>query len=197
MFVLFGICLSPLLAIDLREAAIVAPKVGIEAKAAQMLTEEIAKRTQIRLPIVSSAPANVAAIELKTVGSAGADGYRVKVTGKRVVVNGNDPRGTLFGAGYLLRHLRMERQILEVADDLQISTAPRYPLRGHQLGYRPKVNAYDGWTPAQFEQYIRDLVVFGTNAVELIPPRSDDNDDSPHFSFAEDRDDGRGFAYLQ
>jgi hypothetical protein len=181
MFVLFGICLSPLLAIDLREAAIVAPKVGIEAKAAQMLTEEIAKRTQIRLPIVSSAPANVAAIELKTVASAGADGYRVKVTGKRVVVNGNDPRGTLFGAGYLLRHLRMERQILEVADDLQISTAPRYPLRGHQLGYRPKVNAYDGWTPAQFEQYIRDLVVFGTNAVELIPPRSDDNDDSPHF----------------
>ena len=55
------------------------------------------------------------------------------------------------------------------------------PLRGHQLGYRPKVNAYDGWTPAQFEQYIRDLAVFGTNAIELIPPRSDDQEDSPHF----------------
>ncbi len=181
MIVLFGICLSPLLALDLRDAAIVAPKVGIEAKAAQMLTEEIAKRTQIRLPILISAPANVAVIELKTVASAGADGYRVKVSGTRVTVNGNDPRGTLFGVGYLLRRLRMERQILEVADDLQISTSPRYPLRGHQLGYRPKVNAYDGWTPAQFEQYIRDLIVFGTNAVELIPPRSDDDEDSPHF----------------
>ncbi|HCC56783.1 MAG TPA: hypothetical protein DEQ47_05880, partial [Solibacterales bacterium] len=64
---------------------------------------------------------------------------------------------------------------------LQISSAPRYPLRGHQLGYRPKVNAYDGWTPAQFEQYIRDLAVFGANAIELIPPRSDDDADSPHF----------------
>ena len=32
-----------------------------------------------------------------------------------------------------------------------------------------------------FEQYIRDLAVFGTNAIELIPPRSDDADDSPHF----------------
>ncbi|MBO0863431.1 MAG: hypothetical protein J2P21_34040, partial [Chloracidobacterium sp.] len=29
--------------------------------------------------------------------------------------------------------------------------------------------------------YIRDLVVFGANAIELIPPRSDDAADSPHF----------------
>src|SRR5262249_4342460 len=32
-----------------------------------------------------------------------------------------------------------------------------------------------------WEQYIRDLAVFGANAVELIPPRSDDDADSPHF----------------
>ena len=32
-----------------------------------------------------------------------------------------------------------------------------------------------------WEQYIRDLAVFGTNAIELIPPRSDDAADSPHF----------------
>src|ERR1019366_179822 len=111
----------------------------------------------------------------------GADGYRVKAGADGVVIAGNDARGTLFGAGYLLRHLRMERQVLEVEDALQVATAPRYPLRGHQLGYRPKVNTYDGWTPAQFEQYIRDLAIFGTNAIELIPPRSDDAADSPHF----------------
>src|SRR5262249_57343141 len=55
------------------------------------------------------------------------------------------------------------------------------PLRGHQIGYRPKVNTYDAWTPAVFEQYVRDLAVFGANAIELIPPRSDDDDQSPHF----------------
>jgi len=33
-----------------------------------------------------------------------------------------------------------------------------------------------------WEQYIRDLAVFGTNAIELIPPRSDDEPDSPHFT---------------
>ena len=32
-----------------------------------------------------------------------------------------------------------------------------------------------------WEQYIRDLAIFGTNAIELIPPRSDDAPDSPHF----------------
>ena len=58
---------------------------------------------------------------------------------------------------------------------------PSIPLRGHQLGYRPKTNSYDAWDLAQWERYIRDLAVFGTNAIELIPPRSDDAADSPHF----------------
>ncbi len=181
-------------ALDLRRAVIVVPPSASspERKAAHMLSEEIAKRTQIRLAIAQPA-AGQPAIFLGTPAELGAraqalpnasrtpDGYRVGRDGNNVVIAGNDARGVLFGAGYLLRHLRMERQILEAPDDLHIATAPRYNLRGHQLGYRPKVNAYDGWTPAQFEQYIRDLAVFGTNAIELIPPRSDDDEDSPHF----------------
>ena len=171
-------------AMDLRNAVIALPSTAAspEKKAAQMLTEEIAKRTQIRLEVTSSKPANGRpVIALETSARGEADGYSVKTSGNGVVITGNDPRGTLFGAGYLLRHLRMERQVLTADDNLQVSSAPRYPLRGHQLGYRPKVNAYDGWTPAQFEQYIRDLAVFGTNAIELIPPRSDDDEDRPHF----------------
>src|SRR5581483_8482447 len=166
-----------------------------EKKAAQMLHEEIAKRTQIRLEVASQPPepsrpviAMGTASELGNLSAnlppahPGADGFRVKTAGNRVIVAGNDARGVLFGAGYLLRHMRMDRQILSVDDQLQVVTAPRYSLRGHQIGYRPKVNTYDGWTPAQFEQYIRDLAIFGANAVELIPPRSDDDEDSPHFS---------------
>ncbi len=57
----------------------------------------------------------------------------------------------------------------------------RTALRGHQLGYRPKTNSYDAWDLRQWEQYYRDLIVFGANAVELIPPRSDDAATSPHF----------------
>jgi hypothetical protein len=94
---------------------------------------------------------------------------------------GNDARGVLFGVGRLLRTLRMRKGSVTLDAPLRIATAPAVKLRGHQLGYRPKTNSYDGWNVAMWEQYIRDLAVFGTNAIELIPPRSDDAADSPHF----------------
>ena len=75
----------------------------------------------------------------------------------------------------------MSRDRIELRTPLEVTTAPAMPIRGHQLGYRPKTNSYDAWDLAQWEQYIRDLAVFGCNAIELIPPRSDDDADSPHF----------------
>ncbi|HEY2154604.1 MAG TPA: hypothetical protein VGH33_03175, partial [Isosphaeraceae bacterium] len=63
----------------------------------------------------------------------------------------------------------------------QLSSSPKVTMRGHQLGYRPKTNSYDGWDLPLWERYIRDLTTFGTNAIELVPPRSDDEADSPHF----------------
>src|SRR5207248_9827043 len=113
----------------------------------------------------------------------GPEGYqiRTKAKGPAVLVSGNDARGVLFGVGRLLRELRTTQGRVLLPSNFQISTSPKYPLRGHQLGYRPKTNSYDGWDLAQWERYIRDLAIFGTNAVELIPPRSDDEADSPHF----------------
>ena len=66
-------------------------------------------------------------------------------------------------------------------EGFQARSAPKSALRGHQLGYRPKTNSYDAWDVPRWQQYIRDLAVFGTNAVELVPPRTDDDRDSPHF----------------
>jgi len=122
-----------------------------------------------------------------------AEGYSIRTVAEgrpapAVLVAGNDSRGVLFGIGRLLQELRMyreeSRQVrgrVDLPPDFGITTAPVYPLRGHQFGYRPKVNSYDGWTPAMWEQYIRDLAVFGTNAFEMMPPRTDDAADSPHF----------------
>ncbi len=98
-----------------------------------------------------------------------------------VEITGNDERGVLFGVGGLLRALEMRRDSVTLPRELHVDTAPKYALRGHQLGYRPKTNAYDAWSVPMWENYIRDLAVFGTNAIELIPPRSDDDADSPHF----------------
>jgi hypothetical protein len=181
-------------AVDLKNGTITtAPNLTAQEKqAVVMLADEIEKRTRIRLPVGDRASpgaeilvgeeANLRAIARQLVPAPmGAEGYRVQTVGNTVVVAGNDPRGTLFGIGALLRNLRMQRDILEAPDDLRIATAPTYALRGHQLGYRPKTNSYDGWDVRTWEQYIRDLAVFGTNAIELIPPRSDDAADSPLF----------------
>ncbi len=144
-----------------------------------MLLEEAEKRTGIRWTLANTPAPGVDIIITRTAGPA--EGYRISVEGEHVVVAGNDARGILFGIGRLLREMRLTPGHANIDSDFTVVTAPAYPLRGHQLGYRPKTNSYDGWSLPVWEQYIRDLAVFGTNAVELIPPRSDDAPTSPLF----------------
>ncbi len=189
-------------ALDLTRAVVVAPEglSRLEKKAVTLLVEEVEKRSQIRWEIRAVRPGDgTAMIALGQIGTLqaipglnaraaearGAEGFGIRVNSDAgnpsVAIVGNDPRGVLYGVGHLLRQLQLARGRITVADDLSISTAPRYPLRGHQLGYRPKTHSYDAWDLATWEQYYRDLIVFGANAIELIPPRSDDDADSPHF----------------
>ncbi len=159
-------------ALDLTQATVDSS----EPIARQVLIEEIERRAGMRWGDVAGG----STIRIRR-GNGPADGYRIETVGRTITVTGNDARGALFGTGYLLRQLRISRGRVEAPDSLSITTAPRYPLRGHQLGFRPKTNSYDGFTAAMWDQYIRELAIFGTNAVELIPPRSDDDADSPHF----------------
>ena len=190
--------------IDLSKAKIVvlSPDKKIMANAGDMLGDEIDKRTRIGLDVVSKLPGPTQAaivigthIDLVRKGyeppagfevPAKADAYSVWIdTTTRPVATicaaGYDDRGTLFAVGRILRVLEMSRDTVSIDVDYKIATSPRLGLRGHQLGYRPKTNSYDAWTLAMWEQYYRDMVVFGMNAVELIPPKSDDEPDSPHF----------------
>lgn len=173
--------------LDLTHAAVVVPATlsRQEDKAVRMLIEEVEKRTQIRLARVAKVPAGeqpfITVQRAASPPATGREGYQISSQKGGVSIMGNDARGVLFGVGHLLRSLRMERKSLTLPGSLNFSTAPKYPLRGHQLGFRPKTNSYDGWTLPMWEQQIRDLAVFGTNAIELIPPRSDDDASSPHF----------------
>jgi hypothetical protein len=171
-----------------------------ERKAATVLAEETRKRSQLRWPVQSrSATTSGPAIYLGTHASARKLGPRIgaaehlpaegfviasgsDANGRWISVIGADERGLLFGVGKLLRTATFGKQSAVVNTGLlNGATAPKYPLRGHQLGYRPKTNAYDAWDVPIWDQYIRDLAMFGTNAIELLPPRSDDQPDSPHF----------------
>lgn len=192
--------------IDVTRATVVTPA-GLnvqERTAVRVLVEEVARRTNVRMPVATEWPAdsvaviavgpvarssNWAARGLRNAGAAAnpaREGYRLSLNkagrgAPTVLVLGADSRGVLFGVGRLLRELRMTPASIRVPDGLGIVSAPQVALRGHQLGYRPKTNAYDAWDVPMWEQYIRDLAIFGTNAIELIPPRSDDAPDSPHF----------------
>lgn len=92
---------------------------------------------------------------------------------------GKDDRGVLYGVGHVLRKSKMKKGSIHIPRNIDIETSPRYSLRGHQLGYRPKTNSYDGFDVDMWEQYIRDLIVFGANAVELVPPNTDDESTGP------------------
>ena len=183
--------------LDFSDCVIVTPpKLGkVEQKAVVVLQEEIQKRTGIQLPKTNRWPsANQPVIavglqsqtrqfvspflaDLKNITIPGKEGFSLVVKSKphrAVIIIGADPRGVLYGIGRLLRKMHLTQQSILVPDGLNITTAPKYPLRGHQLGYRPKTNSYDAWSAGQFARYIQELALFGTNAIEIIPPRTDD-----------------------
>jgi hypothetical protein len=176
------LCASALLGARFENAVVVlaSPATTPQKKAAQMLVEEIEKRTQLRLKVSTAAPAAAPAIFIK-VATGKPESFTLTSTSTSITIAGGDDRGVLFGTGYLLRQFHMSRQRLELDANLNIASAPKVAIRGQQLGYRPKTNAYDAWSVPMWEQYIRELAIFGNNTIELIPPRSDDNDDSPHF----------------
>lgn len=202
---LIGKAEGPAMDLELRNATLVTPPQlsRQEQKAVTLLVEEVEKRTHFRWQQTSTWPSsNVPVIavgplstlgeiagpyqkEIKSAGERPPEGYRLVVKNgtaqPAVLVIGNDARGVLFGVGRLLRELHMGKGSATLADGLNLVSAPKYALRGHQLGYRPKCNSYDAWDLPTWEQYFRDLAVFGCNAIELIPPRSDDDADSPHF----------------
>lgn len=181
--------------VQLKNAVIlVSPSVpsGMQTTVSQVLSEEIAKRTGIVLKNSGNWPKKRTAVvalvlssDEQLLGTAipvrnNMNGAEYKKEGFRVVssvsdkgtvvwIIGADSRGILFGTGWLLRNLTMEHNILQLDEQTDIASSPAYPIRGHQLGYRTTANSYDAWTVAQFDQYIRELAIFGSNAVEGIP----------------------------
>jgi hypothetical protein len=181
--------------IDLREAVIVTRPGDLpnaERTAAAVLSDEIGKRTGLHLPCSTVWPAGKVTIAVTSRGSVPEwghaaprrtgvglsetkpEGYRLWAENEHTVwVLGADPRGALFGVGQLLRRLDWGPGKAGLPASLDIATAPAYPIRGHQLGYRPQANSYDAWDTAQFEQYIRELTFFGVNSIEGIPFQDD------------------------
>jgi hypothetical protein len=166
-----------------------------ESAASTVLIEEIQRRAGLQLKTSKNWPKAQPVIAITTAKSRPwgrsvppsatsdhperrKDGFRLVVDNSNtqapvVWVVGADARGTLYGVGALLRNLSCSTGQASLPASLDIATAPMYPIRGHQLGFRTAANSWDMWTAEQFDQYIRELTFFGINAIENIPFQDD------------------------
>ena len=170
----------------------------LEARAAEVFIEEIYHHTGITLktaPTVIPGVENVVILtekrlfalypelaeKLQYLEAPGPEGFRLLFDPSynmqlSIFVIGADERGAFYGMGKLLRMLRLQEGVIGADIDFTgLSSTPRYSMRGHQLGYRDKQNTLPCWSLAQFDRYIRELALFGSNCIELLPPRTDDN----------------------
>jgi len=171
-------------------------------KTVQVLVEEVSRRSGYTPAVVRSrllndqlllivnrsgyTPKHVRAISdsMQQLSLPGKEGYLLKsfaLPCSGIAIRAQDQRGMLYGIGRLLRKARIKPGVFTVPGFVAVSATPHYAIRGHQLGYRPKTNAYDAWGVKQFDQYIRELALFGANSIEIMPPRTDDDPTSRHF----------------
>lgn len=183
----------------MNNVVLVHPGMADEAcQAVEILQDEIQKRTGLTLDICDRQGPDSAFIAVGTaqtlsqwaelldaLETPGAEGFRLKVICReplQVLVCGADRRGCLYGCGQLLRKLELLPGVIRASSELDsCSVTPKYALRGHQLAYRDKQNTCPNWTADEFDAYIRTLALFGANAIEILPPRTDDRLFSPLF----------------
>ena len=119
-----------------------------------MLSEEIEKRTQLRLPIQTQSATGPAFIlgrtdQIKALGAgqlAGApdksEGFTVATSSNGTAiaaVTGHDDRAVVFGTGYILRHLTMARQRLELDAGLKFLLRQKSWFGATNSGIAPKL----------------------------------------------------------
>jgi hypothetical protein len=178
-----------------------------EQMAATILVEESAKRTGITWKIAeqppqSSAPRILLAqaaelpawkelIPLRLLQNPilqKREGYVIEIlpavngSVAQIVVLGADSRGLMFGAGKMLRLMDLLPGSVTIDNEVSCASSPDRAIRGHQIGYRPRANSWDAWTVEQFDQYFRDMVIFGANCIENIPLQ--DNDPAPLMKYS-------------
>ncbi|WP_198440161.1 alpha-glucuronidase family glycosyl hydrolase [Pareuzebyella sediminis] len=175
-------------------------KTPFDTTTADILIEEIEKRTTLRLsveetwknrPIIALALQDDKDIRGLMIPKAEnehtvrleKEGFRLQhllIEGQHVIlITGADIRGVLYGIGKFLRILETSKGNISVKSDLDVKATPKYALRGHQFGYRNTANSWDSWTVEQFDQHFREQVLFGANSFENIPFQ--DPNSSVHF----------------
>ncbi|WP_241127777.1 hypothetical protein [Novosphingobium terrae] len=187
----FGLGAAPVAAQDLGQACVVSDEAG--QVAARILAERLAERIGHPLPTQNCQNRIVLALE-DDVGpllppalrarwlqaKAKGEGFSIRSLGPKahpvLVLSAPDKRGLVYAAGWLLRSADARARLAVPA---AFSTAPHYPTRMTQIGYRAKNNTYDAWDLKRFRRRIEDFALWGSSGVQVIAPVSDDAATSP------------------
>ncbi len=178
--------------LDLSNASILAStafRSPVRETAIRVLQEEVEKRTSLKLPLAGGKRKTPLIILARVNDTMAGDlmvpaEYRYshpesEPEGFRLLPDPEgraylwmicaDERGLIFAIGQFLRTASLTRNRIFFSRTDEIATSPAYPIRGHQLGYRNTANSWDSWSVSQYEQYIRELALFGSNCIENIP----------------------------
>ncbi len=133
-------------------------------RAAEMFAEEIEIRAGFTPEICAEHSGSV--VELRLEDENDSEEYIIFHNENRVVITAHRLRGLLFGCGEFIKKAVFDGSSISLVKNISMTRVPSMKIRGHQLSYTDMNNTVDDWDKAQYERYIRDLILFGMNTVE-------------------------------
>lgn len=155
-----------------------------EKIAAELFSEEIEIRTNKKPPVFDKKNGECF-VELKIIDESESEDFSIQHDEKKITVTAHRLRSLIYGYSVFLRKCRTVDGELVLTKDIGGDYSPYMPIRGHQLSYTDMNNTYETWDRKQYERYIRDLMMFGTNTVEACLGDDEKHTDLMKYSFEE------------
>lgn len=155
-----------------------------EKIAAELFSEEIEIRTNKKPPVFDKKTGECF-VELKIIDESESEDFSIQHDEKKITVTAHRLRSLIYGYSVFLRKCRTIDGELVLTKDIGGDYSPYMPIRGHQLSYTDMNNTYETWDRKQYERYIRDLMMFGTNTVEACLGDDEKHTDLMKYSFEE------------
>jgi hypothetical protein len=140
-------------------------KTPTEIKAAEFFADEIRMRTG-KLPEICAEAPEENFVRLAIENESDSESYRVEHNSDRIVITAHRLRGLVYGFAEFIKKAVYDGEKIYLVSDISMSRTPSMKIRGHQLSYTDMNNTVDMWGPEEYERYVRDLMLFGTNMIE-------------------------------
>lgn len=137
----------------------------ISKKAASLFAEEIEMRSGFLPEMVETVPEDNYVL-LQVVDAGESEEYSVEHDERKIIITAHRLRSLIYGFAEFLKKAVYEDGRIYLVKNISIRRTPSMQIRGHQLSYTDMNNTVDTWGKAEYERYIRDLMLFGTNMVE-------------------------------